>query len=311
MDSLRDADDSVDYDREKANLKRRENEKFDAKATSSSSSSSQDAKKTEPDRTTPPAAAVSLNNDSKATVDAPVLKPLKLKSDYKPLPSINHSSTVTNSQLQTLTEELDSKRKLVEEQFKLNQQSQKQRKESEVELKKDLTAINKGGVCKTKLSEEEEAQKRAQYMREQRERILLAKKKEREEKVSEEERQSKMNDENNEKLEKLRKKKEREEKGMDEQDILDKQVEDENKRTAMRLALANRMKIGLLTDSINTLTSSALTKDEMKKRDLEQKHWADLDNKLKQMDQMREDATVKVNNLSEDILKNVKSNKKS
>ena len=137
------------------------------------------------------------------------------------------------------------------------------------------------------------------------------KKKEREEKVSEEERQQKMNDENNEKLEKLRKKKEREEKGMDENDIMEKQIEDENKRTAMRLALAIRMKIGLLTDSINTLTSSSTTKDEMKKRELEQQHWADLDNKLKQMDQLREDANTKVNNLSEDIMKSVKNSKKN
>jgi len=132
-------------------------------------------------------------------VDDP--KPLRMKGELAPLPgikpraalapirssgpsSISSIPRISEDELAQREDELEEKRRIAEDIFQRNQEQQNAKKRQEQELRGNI-AGGGGGVA-------DDAEKRAKYMREQRDRLLAIKKKEREEKVrAEEERRAK------------------------------------------------------------------------------------------------------------------------
>ena len=101
-----------------------------------------------------------------------------------------------------------------------------------------------------------------------------------------------------EKREVLRRRAAREEKGLSEEEVLDKHKDDDSKRSAMRQALAHRMKMDLLTASI-TCTSD----DTRKKEHAQNQQFLDLEAKLREMDQLREDQSEKESDVAANLRK--------
>jgi hypothetical protein len=244
-----------------------------------------------------------------AKEESPVkLKPLKLKAEHKPLPSIAASSP---AQIQNMADELEQKRKLVEQQFKLNLQAQKNNREAEETVRAKAATVSTNNAADARAQEEEEARKRAEHMREQRDRIIAIKKKEREAKVAAEEQEKKIASNSNvdgiddsEKLELLRRKAAKEDKGLSDEEIMEKQASDDSKRGAMRMALAHRMKIDLLTGAATSQTSQSASQQA--------KEFSDLEEKLRQMDSKREETRQRQVQLEEDITRQIstKANKR-
>lgn len=256
------------------------------------------------------AVATPTTLDAKDFEEPTGLKPLKLKQEFKPLPSISSSSGSAPSnpkaqkELESMADELEAKRKKVEAQFRMNKESQRHRKDAQHELTEKVAG-----------SSAEDVDQRVKYMKEQREKIVAMKKREREEKVAAEERERKMAEANrspggspskdkpfdqlseSEKVEFLRKRRAREEKGLSDEAIAEKQMEDESKRSVMRHALAHRMKMDLLTTNITSSSAS-------RKKEYEQnKQFLDLDEKLRDMDRLRDEQEEKEEELKQNINK--------
>lgn len=231
--------------------------------------------------------------DSKNQESTPVkLKPLKMKSEMKALPSIGAVKDVAL--------ELEEKRKQVDKQFKLNQDALQARKIQKEEVLAQATT----SVKSKKELENAEAEARAAHMKAQRERIMLMKKREREEKVALEERNQKIqaseSNEDDAKLEALRSIANKEAKGLSDEEIAAKQKLDESKRGAMRNALAARMKADLLSNLSSKSNGSA---DSQK--------FADLDAKIAEMDLLREENMRKEQDLTKTITSTLSQKNKS
>lgn len=145
----------------------------------------------------------------------------------------------------------------------------------------------------------EEAEKRAQHMREQRDRLIAMKKAERERKVQiEEERQLKTDSEKKEKvIEAVHRVEENQAMRESKNDESPSKVpvvsqeEVDRRRTVMRQALARRMKIDLVES------------EDAKFDRLEMDQFADLDRKLQQVEQLRNDTRQRDLLLSEQFKK--------
>ena len=160
---------------------------------------------------------------------------------------------------------LDDKRKQAAEEIRKGQDQLSEQRKQEDDLRKQIGQINP-----------EDAEKRAKHMAEQRDKLIMKKKAERDRKVSEEEeRHLKMNADMDDEipLSVLRAKAQAqaeaiskgESKGGDSGDI------DDQKRSAMRLALARRMKLDLIES------------EEIKLAQMQEDQFSDLDRKLQQV----------------------------
>lgn len=253
------------------------------------------------------------NTDSKDNDPPSALKPLKMRQEFKPLPSIHSSSSGSSGssgisgsvkaqqeQVATMAQELDDKRREVERQFKLNQQSQQKRKEQQTQLMANSSSKSETDVA---------TEARIRYMKEQRDRILEKKRAEREQKVIEEQERARKAAAGSastgspgkeklfedmteaEKLETLKRRAAREDKGLSDDELRAKQDAEESKRAVMRQALAQRMKMDMLTSNLTggaggSNNGTSKTRKEINEQN---KQFQDLDEKLRQMDQLRED----------------------
>jgi hypothetical protein len=197
------------------------------------------------------------------------LEPLSLKplpSMRAPLPAINSGSASLD-----LQETLDSKKRITENVIKKNQDQLAAQRRQEDNLRQQISGIDP-----------EEAEKRAAYMREQRDRLIAAKKEERERKVQiEAERKAKVNAdadvpaavvhilqaENASSSNSPTKK----------DNKADNDILAEQRRDTLRNTLARRMKMDLLqTEGAKMIQAQ----DEQ---------FSELDRRLQMVDQLRED----------------------
>jgi len=315
-----------DYERQKRGAGKGKGKGSDAKGGSGSDATVHESKYTAmPDSPISPergafnspvvGRAKALDADAKPGTDDPpsALKPLKMKQEYKPLPSIHGSSSASASasassghankkaqeqQVVAMAEELDAKRREVEKQFRLNQESQQRRKDQANQLKEKE---NSGGES------ESEMEARVRYMKEQRERILEKKKAERERKAQEEREVARKLSSDRagsspggkerpfeqlseaEKFEVLKRRAARQEKGMSDEELREKKDDEESKRAAMRQALAHRMKMDMLTSNMTGSGSGSGAAKTRKEQHEQNRQFSDLDAKLREMDQLRDD----------------------
>jgi hypothetical protein len=156
---------------------------------------------------------------------------------------------------------LSEKRRQAEEEIKRAQDQLKEQRELEESLRKQISQIDP-----------DEALKRSKHMAEQRDKLIAMKKTERDAKVKiEEERQKKINDDGEIPEEILRAKIEAEMKARNGKIEEKKDDGDEKKRSAMRLALARRMKLDLIES------------EELKLLQAQENQFADFDRKLQQV----------------------------
>ena len=217
----------------------------------------------------------SSSSSSSASMQASEPKPMKLKTDgsFKALPALraggasSGTSSVSLSQLSQDFADLESKKKRAKEEFRLNQELLSEKRKAEALLREK--------VCENShVSMEDEAERRAQYMREQRDRLLALKKAERDSKVqTEAEQRAKAGEDEIPEVVKqaaiaaAANSGDRESKGED-PDI-------ERRRSAMRTALARRMKMDLIEN------------EETKLSKLKEEQFADLDRKLREVETVR------------------------
>lgn len=223
------------------------------------SSENKDSKKT-PKKLAPTAAPSSTLPDSLADI-----KPLKLKTELKPLPGIKASATPASTPMD-LAQDLMEKKKLAEQTIKKGfEQLQGQRKNEE-DLKQKLDPA--------------EIERRERHMKEQRDLLIAKKKAERERKVQiEEERKRKMAagetlDEKSSspsKFSTLANDSKASSSYPSNDDIA------EVRRATMRMALARRLKMDLIES------------EEAKRSEIQEMQFAELDKKLQQVEQLRED----------------------
>jgi flagellar biosynthesis GTPase FlhF len=203
-----------------------------------------------------PAASSSSSSSSSSSAGFPEPKPLgnislRPLGGSKALPPIGHSS------LSALSNDFDDKRRLAEETIRSSQKQLGEQRKQEDQLRNQLNQVDP-----------DEAERRSRHMREQRDRIVAQKKAEREAKVRrEEEEKNKAADDMAEAVQRVQAVTEAEGKQDD--------SEVEKKRAAMRTALARRMKMDLIES------------EEAKIAKLQEDQFADLDRKLRQVEQLR------------------------
>jgi hypothetical protein len=192
------------------------------------------------------------------------IKPLKLRGNFAPLPSIMPKEDAMRA-----AEELAEKKQAVEDAMrKANQQLAGQRRNEE-EFRQQVAGVDP-----------EEAERRARYLKEQRDLLLAKKKAEREAKV---------------KAEEERKRREPSEQpplptpdakstgksgfiaSLDSKGAPSEEELAEMRRATMRMALARRMKLDLMES------------EDAKMAELQESQFAEYDRKLQQVEQMRED----------------------
>ena len=222
----------------------------------------------------------SYKSPSKPLLDVPEPKPLKIRGELRPLPDIksrgsnNDGSSalapISSSALARQQDDLAEIRKQATEAFQRNQELLAAQKQQQDELRKKVNMPP------------DDAERRAKYMREQRDRLLAIKKAEREAKVrAEEERRAKAGLSIPEGV-------------LDQQFTLtekqdSKSAEDQSadrRRAAMRNALARRMKQELIEGEKD------LTREEQ---------LAELDRQLRQVELMRKESLQREKMLAEQL----------
>lgn len=199
-------------------------------------------------------------------------KPLKLGGGFgspmKALPSI--SKAQKQESLTEMSKSYNEKKKKAEIAFSKNSQQLNEKKLQQEELTKGVTLA------------EEEAQKRAEYMREQRDKLVAAKKKEREAKVQAE----------NQRLGRsLEVESDKEDSKVSDSAPVKsaKQQEQEEQRAAMRAALARRMK------------QSLVESEEARLCEQYDSQYSALDSKLLEVERLRTENQMRENMLSENL----------
>lgn len=205
-----------------------------------------------------------------APVSEPKLAPLReLKPlSSKPLPSIGagNAAQLASGGLQNLAE----KKRAAEEVLRRGQEQLVEQRKQEEALRNK--AISTGGV------DAAEVERRAQHMRQQRELLIAKKKAARDEKVQEEEerRAKKLAADQEvlaESIERVERSKARQ--GAEDKTSADEAAE--ARRNNMRTALARRMKMDLIEN------------EEAKISQLQEDQFSELDQRLRQVEQLRED----------------------
>lgn len=220
------------------------------------------------------------NISSSAFADPKPLASITLRplGGSKALPPIGSSG------LSALSSDLEEKRRAAEETLRKSQKQLVDQRKQEEELRSHLNQVDP-----------EEADRRARHMREQRDRIIAQKKAERERKVREEEEaQRKMADEIPEAVLRAQARADLEAKQNDTAASSSSSVSEdevERKRAAMRTALARRMKLDLIES------------EEQKLAQLQEEQFADLDKKLRQVEQLRSDNKKREAILAEQLRK--------
>jgi chromosome segregation ATPase len=209
----------------------------------------------------------------KALDPLPDIKPMRLKGNLKPLPSIKASEgdSAADMEAARLAEELYEKKRQTEEVLKKSADQLAEQRKREEDLRKTLNGIDPN-----------EAEKRAEHMRRQRELLLAKKKAERDQKVKDEERRAEAKGGS----------------GMEASNVDSKAIAAmaetasnnnnnnnnsandeiaEMRRATMRMALARRLKMDI--------TQS----EEAKFNAAQESQFSELDKKLQQVEQMRED----------------------
>jgi len=191
------------------------------------------------------------------------LRPLTMK----PLPSIGGPAPLPAIGSLPLGAALDQKKKQTEEALRRNQDQLTAHRKQEEQLREQITSS----------VDPAEVERRARHMKERRELLLAKKKAEREEKVRlEEERQSKKHAADQEmlaeSLERINAERFRDAKADDKSS-----PSEEARRASLRNALARRMKMDLLDN------------EEAKLSQLQDTQFAELDRRLQQVEQLRED----------------------
>lgn len=233
----------------------------DAKAEPAESKGEEKAKVSEVKKVTKiaPATTVAPLPDNLADI-----KPLKLRSDLKPLPSIKATPA---GQPRELAVDLQEKKKMTEQVVKKGQEQLQGQRRNEEDLKSKL--------------DPSEIERRERHMKEQRDLLIAKKKAERERKVqAEEERKRKMAA-----GEDLDEKQGSSSPGRFSSMMTDtKQGDDDDnddvaemRRATMRMALARRLKMDLMEN------------EEAKRNEVQETQFAELDKKLQQVEQLRED----------------------
>jgi hypothetical protein len=204
------------------------------------------------------------------------IKPLKLKSELKPLPSIKGTGGSENNNEMTVAD-LMEKKKLTEAVVKRSNEQLVGQRKNEEELRSKLNQMDPA-----------EIERRERHMKEQRDLLVAKKKAEREAKVAvEEERKRKaaagetLSDEKESGNNNNRKKAgaamfDSKNSGTAEAEEEEEEVA-EMRRTAMRMALARRLKLDLLES------------EEAKRSEIQENQFTQLDKKLQQVEQLRED----------------------
>jgi hypothetical protein len=203
------------------------------------------------------------------------IKPLKLKSELKPLPSIKGTGGPENNEMTVA--DLMEKKKLTEAVVKRSNEQLVGQRKNEEELRSKLNQMDPA-----------EIERRERHMKEQRDLLVAKKKAEREAKVvAEEERKRKaatgdsFSDEKDSGNNNNRKKAgaamfDSKNSGAAEAEEEEEEVA-EMRRTAMRMALARRLKMDLLES------------EEAKRTEIQENQFTQLDKKLQQVEQLRED----------------------
>jgi hypothetical protein len=225
-----------------------------------------------------PSRVSSLKTTAGATLDAlPDIKPLRgLRNDHlRPLPSIKGSSggDMEESSNNRLAQELSEKKRATEEAIRRSKEQLAGQRRNEEDLRRELNGIDP-----------EEVERRSRHMREQRELLLAKKKMERENKVAVEEERRRKQEDGEPKRE------------VDKSLLFGADTGDskgsggssgntvdvaEMRRSTMRMALARRLK----TDLSNS--------EEAKIAQLQETQFAELDQKLQLVEQLREDSRKK------------------
>lgn len=195
------------------------------------------------------------------------IKPLKLKTDLKPLPSIKATSSSSNSS--EMVQDLLEKKKVTEATIKKGYEQLQGQRKNEEELKQKL--------------DPSEIERRERHMKEQRDLLIAKKKEERERKVrAEEERKRKIA---------AGEAVDADDKGSGSPTKFAALANDskgngaypsnddiaEMRRSTMRMALARRLKMDLMES------------EEAKRNEIQETQFAELDKKLQQVEQLRED----------------------
>ena len=213
-------------------------------------------------------------------------KPLSMRGDMgaKPLPAIGRGlgrgKPLPGINVGAEVEALESRKSAVEESMRKNRDMVEKQREAEESLRKQ---IDDSGT-------ENAEDVRAQHMKEQRARILAAKKRERAEKVREEEARRDKEEQDNlasraraQAFERAQaEKKAKEDKNDSGSPDMDS-VLVEKRRSAMRMALARRMKMDMMEA------------EEQRFTQMQEDHFADLDKKLGNMEKTRRE-TVRRDN---------------
>jgi len=224
---------------------------------------------------------------AKVLLDVPEPKPLKMPKAFAPLPDIKGGSQealggARRTDLQPLAsspvllqqmDELGEKKRLATEAFLRNQQVLQKQKQKEAELQSQVQ------------EPPGEAERRAQHMREQRDRLIAIKKAEREAKVkAEEERKGAARGAPLGKVESLAK-------DADDSDSKEKDSKEEiaeRRRAMMHNALARRMKQELYESS-----------EQKQSKDEEGGQYSDLDRQLRLVDKSRREGQQRANLMQE------------
>jgi len=172
------------------------------------------------------------------------LKPLKLRGEMKPLPSIASPANMK------LAEELEDKKRAAEDSLRRNQEQLSLQRRKEEELRKHITGIDPL-----------EAERRAKHMREQRDLLVQKKKEERERKVQlESERRTKIEadlaSELPDAVQRIRQQQQLQQQQQGGEGKTSDEELAEMRRATMRMALARRMKHTLAEDAKQAEESS-------------------------------------------------------
>jgi len=197
------------------------------------------------------------------------VKPLKMKGEMKPLPSLKHAVPP-----EQMVQDLLDKKKLTESVVKKGAEQLQNQRANEESMKQQL--VDKSAIDKEGL------ERRAKHLQEQRDLLIAKKKAEREEKVRvEEERRRKVSGGENDNESKSTPKKKNpflDAKNNDNEDTgINNEEIAEMRRATMRMALARRLKLDLIES------------EEAKVNALQETQFLELDKKLQQVEQLRED----------------------
>ena len=221
------------------------------------------------------------NPSSPSSIPIPEVKPLKIRNNslLKPLPKIGDNTAAAEA-LKNEMREFQDRKLAAEKALEANRSQLEKNRREEESLRKQLD--EKGHA---------EEDLRAKHMREQRERLLAAKRHEREEKVKEEEARRTKEGEDGLEAKARKQLKELMAQGKNKGSISngsgakdakgdsnDDDMMNEKRRSAMRMALARRMKMDLLESEEARLTK------------MQEEQFADLDKKLSEVERNRKDA---------------------